>query len=509
MKQIFISILLFALTGFAAHVAVLETIGAPKTLDLSERQYLTDKLRQIAVTSLSNDKGFTIMTRENINAMLPPGKSIEECEGSCLVETGKNISADYVAQARVSKFDKLLTITVELYETASGKLMASYTGESSNAKGLLNEIERKSGAFFSVINDSEDKVKDGDGNIYKTIQIGNLIWMAENLNIKTENSWCYDNKPENCKKYGRLYSWNAAKKICPTGFRLPSKDDFKSLIESVKDSHHGWNDHGLFAGKKLKSQTGWEEQGYGSDPFGFSALAAGYKNKNGFEGIGNTSAFWSSDEFDENHTSVVFFASESDGAFVNEGNKNSALSVRCVQGPSVKTSSPAYGSIVIGSKKYKTVKIGSQTWMAENLNLRTKNSWCYENKSEFCTKYGRLYSWEDSKSACPIGWRLPRNEDFENLFSTIGDNMQAETKLKSKNDWEDFSYGQDIYGFSVLPAGIRKEDGLYEDKGYRASFWTSTINNYSIVITYEWDYSTASIGFATINEGHSIRCIKD
>lgn len=63
--------------------------------------FLTDKLRDRAKAVLPAYMGYVIMTRENINAMLPPGKSIEECEGSCLVETGKNIAADYVAQARV------------------------------------------------------------------------------------------------------------------------------------------------------------------------------------------------------------------------------------------------------------------------------------------------------------------------------------------------------------------------------------------------------------------------
>ena len=151
MKRFFLLALFFVANCFAAHVAVLETIRADENLDNRECQFLTDKLRQMAVTSLPASDGWTIMTRENISEMLPPGKSVEECEGSCLVETGKNISADYVAQGRVSHFGSLLTITVELYETATGKLVSSFAVQSENAEGLLKEIESHAQPLFQTI----------------------------------------------------------------------------------------------------------------------------------------------------------------------------------------------------------------------------------------------------------------------------------------------------------------------------------------------------------------------
>ena len=151
MKRFFLLALFFVANCFAAHVAVLETIQMDGNLDTRECQFLTDKLRQMAVTSLPASDGWTIMTRENISEMLPPGKSVEECEGSCLVETGKNISADYVAQGRVSHFGSLLTITVELYETATGKLVSSFAVQSENAEGLLKEIESHAQPLFQTI----------------------------------------------------------------------------------------------------------------------------------------------------------------------------------------------------------------------------------------------------------------------------------------------------------------------------------------------------------------------
>ncbi len=154
-----ISMLLLVLPAFATHVAVLETTAASGVLKLEEKQYLTDVLRSEAVKALPAEQNYTIMTRENITAMLPPGKAIEDCEGSCLVETGKNISADYIAQGHVGRFANNLTITVELYETAGNKLMGSFSSKASNIESLEIEIRQKSFDLFSrIISSSFGKV---------------------------------------------------------------------------------------------------------------------------------------------------------------------------------------------------------------------------------------------------------------------------------------------------------------------------------------------------------------
>ena len=137
----------------SVYVAVLETISLKEaTVSRNEKIFLTDELRTQAAAVLPAYKGFVIMTRENINVMLPPGKTIEECEGSCLAETGKNISADYVAQARVGSFGVgNLTLTVELYESSSGKMLSSFTAKSRNVELLLAEIQSRSQALFGTI----------------------------------------------------------------------------------------------------------------------------------------------------------------------------------------------------------------------------------------------------------------------------------------------------------------------------------------------------------------------
>ncbi|SHK32354.1 hypothetical protein SAMN05720468_101112 [Fibrobacter sp. UWEL] len=133
------------------YVAVLETVSGADLLDHNSKLFLTDVMRDAASRALPAKQGFVVMTRENINVMLPPGKSLEECEGSCLAETGRNIAADFVAQARIGKFANFLTITVELYETKSSKLISSITARASDEEQLLVEIENHAEELFGKV----------------------------------------------------------------------------------------------------------------------------------------------------------------------------------------------------------------------------------------------------------------------------------------------------------------------------------------------------------------------
>jgi uncharacterized protein (TIGR02145 family) len=97
--------------------------------------------------------------------------------------------------------------------------------------------------------------------------------MAENLNIKTDGSWCYDNDESNCDKYGRLYNWNAAKTACPAGWHLPSREEWGNLAKAAGGT--GEYGTGGKAGKKLKAKSGWDNKGNGTDDYGFSVLLGG------------------------------------------------------------------------------------------------------------------------------------------------------------------------------------------------------------------------------------------
>ena len=172
-----------------------------------------------------------------------------------------------------------------------------------------------------------------DGQSYDVVKIGNLTWMAENLNFETAMSVCPENDSRNCKRMGRLYSWAEAKTVCPEGWRLPTKANFESLIASADGS-----------GAVLKARDGWFKKGNGSDALGFKALPAGYgfanvaasgpASSNKFDGIGGYAYFWSVTEDVENPESnayYLFIAFNSKSASVNSFSKSDLRSVRCVR----------------------------------------------------------------------------------------------------------------------------------------------------------------------------------
>jgi len=143
------------------------------------------------------------------------------------------------------------------------------------------------------------------------------------------------------------------------------------------------------------------------------------------------------------------------------------------------------------SKTYKTVKIGEQVWMAENLNFDAGyGSVCYgENynvymneTSEYvklsdseiqtnCKKYGRLYNIEAAKKACPKGWHLPNDKEWEILANFAGGANQAAKKLKSSSGWNGEENGSDAFGFVALPGGVIDYEYNGEFDRYEESFW--------------------------------------
>lgn len=167
-----------------------------------------------------------------------------------------------------------------------------------------------------------------DGKIYRTVKIGKQIWMAENLNYKTGDSYCYDDNPAKCQKYGRLYTWNVAYEACPMGWHLPSKDEFRILFKAV-----GGNVDGIYwtgVANNIKSQKGWSNDANGIDAFDFSVLPAGYRDEKGFYRYeGSRANFWSSteDAGRSNSATGVFL----DAAHFNGDSKNHGFSIRCIQ----------------------------------------------------------------------------------------------------------------------------------------------------------------------------------
>jgi uncharacterized protein (TIGR02145 family) len=179
-----------------------------------------------------------------------------------------------------------------------------------------------------------------DGQTYKTLKIGWRTWMAQNLNYRTDSSWCYDNNTDNCDKYGRLYRWDAAMAVCPAGWRLPKDAEWVAFKKVIGDSSKVF-DTSSTASKKLKSTSGWISRrdgtsGNGTDDYGFSALPGGNRfvdarNINVFYGVNRYGFWWSTRESKDStyawHVSMNYFTGNVNRS---ETRKTDALSVRCV-----------------------------------------------------------------------------------------------------------------------------------------------------------------------------------
>jgi len=180
-----------------------------------------------------------------------------------------------------------------------------------------------------------------DGKTYRTVVIGSQTWMAENLNYNASGSACYNNAPDSCAKYGRLYDWatvmdgassstlspSGVQGICPSGWHVPSDAEWTALTIAVG----GWST----AGTKLKSATGWNTGSGcipGTNDYGFSALPGG----NGFSGgnfnyAGNYGIWWSATEKDASLTRGRFMYYDNDDMDSGSGSKTHLYSLRCVR----------------------------------------------------------------------------------------------------------------------------------------------------------------------------------
>lgn len=175
---------------------------------------------------------------------------------------------------------------------------------------------------------------------------------------------------------------------------------------------------------------------------------------------------------------------------------------------------------------YKWVKIGSQIWMAENLNYKSSyGSWCLEDDESNCSTYGRLYNWEAAKNVCPKGWHLPSDEEWKELETVLGMSISQinKTSFRGKDEggklketgfthWLSPNKGStNESGFSALPVGYRLSNGEYHSVGKCAIFWTSTEHLSGFARNRELYYSRSDIYRDKSNKtyGFSVRCIKD
>lgn len=423
-----------------------------------------------------------------------------------------------------------------------------------NAKKERDLYEKEHGGLF---------VDSRDGKKYKTITIGNQEWMAENLNYKSEDSYCLDDKKENCRKYGRLYSEAASvsgkalqKKgsivvqgLCPDGWHLPTRDEFETLFETVGGKN--------VAATKLTSSGGWGDCAHkgGTDDFAFSIVQSGLFNKGWGSYNTRGSYFWYAKgtneagckEFWYNFNDIYAKKYGEEMEVHNEctGANHPYYSIRCLKDSEGGVASidssfwDSQASVLTDFRDmntYRTTQIDNQIWMAENLNFETVGSVCAAGD---CEKYGFLYTWGaamDSagfysangrgcgydklcsitnpvRGVCPLGWHLPTEKEFKMLIDAAGGHSRAGKLLKSSSGWDE-NNGTDDFSFSALPAGLRNAYGDLYDEGRNTSFWSSDgsgdYDAKSMSFTFEHaDKNYAFLSSSKKEFGHSVRCLKD
>jgi uncharacterized protein (TIGR02145 family) len=194
------------------------------------------------------------------------------------------------------------------------------------------------------------KLKDNDGNTYKTIKINNREWMAENLNtstfrngdsipeVKTDEewdkagkegmpAWCYD--PEIREKYGKLYNWHAVsdtRGLAPQGWHVPADDEWIQLIDFLGG--------GEVAGSKMKSIEDWTNNGNGTNETGFTGLPGGSRANNGLfndSGPGTIGGWWSSTETYNNYAWIRYMSNADGRIYKDYYYKGFGFSVRCIK----------------------------------------------------------------------------------------------------------------------------------------------------------------------------------
>ena len=462
-------------------------------------------------------------------------------------------------------------------------------------------------------------VTDIDGNVYRTVKIGDQWWMAENLKsthyrnsdvlsgVKDNTEWInqtsgaccyYDNDSSYAAVYGALYNWYAiadSRNIAPEGWHVPMDEEWKQLeiylgmIPTEADSTGG---RGTEEGGILKEAgtLHWNSPNIGAtNKSGFTALPGGYRRcDNGdFVTIGDNATFWSAVENDSADAWIRMLRHFNAGVDRFSSDKLRGFSVRCVKDGSavtlnniritpasdtlrnretrrftctaifsnqsaknvtnlakwsvspgtagsidaigrftahdthtgLETITATYksrtahakvsvivretGSLTdIDGNVYRTVKIGDQWWMAQNLKVThyrngdaipcvinyiewadlTTPAYCYyNNASSYAAVYGALYNWyavNDSRNIAPEGWHVPSDEEWQKLVDHLGGNAVAGGKMKERGTahWVSPNIGAtNESGFTALPGGYRAErTGTFWSMGRLAYFWSNT-----------------------------------
>ncbi len=411
-------------------------------------------------------------------------KPDNDAENAISSSTQKSSSSS--DKARTSSSSNKSSSSVK--EKSSSSQVKSSSSISSSSHKLSSSSSRiKSSSSFNYRSGINDDFSYGeytdprDGQKYRTANIGHTKWLAQNMNFATESSLCYDNDPAACKAQGRLYTWHDAQVICPEGWHIPNKQEYRDLMVMA---HF------------------YDKQRYDLTHIGFSPTPSGYAYENEFKQVNKSAYLWTSEDslFNEDKDRGGQFCFELSlddcyGTFFWDDKNDRKSAVRCINDTVQYFGyTGEYGKLVDerDGNEYRTVVIGDQTWIADDLRFKAKTD-----------PYGRFTKEQlrGSDTLCPVGWHVASLYDWKDLINYVKSVDEFPEAVKAVDVWDKKLYGSNKLGLDITP---------YEENGNVTSYWTEWPAKdqdrtlpYIINIREEYAFTYLSDGPARI------RCIKN
>jgi len=574
-KKIIPLLLLLALAahGQQTSVAVLPSDGA--VLNSNELEALTDEMRETALKVLPTNV-FVLLKQDVVVKRLGGAENyIKECkESTCIVDLGKKAQVDYVAQASVSKLGNIIRLKVELYNVRTEGLVGMFIDEAGNVRDLLAIVKKRAPEVFGKIlgvsgSSKTPSIAGGISGVQKTAAYEADGEKLHLVNLNTEPSGAalsFDGVPSCPKTPCKVELRNGSVRIIAALEQYETTDTVVSIKQNnqniaitlkpnfgILEIKPAYSD-GI--GKDRQWNLSINDKFYSLGDVNLSPNKYSVKLSHecyeniGFDvGInkGKREVFDMASNITLKKGGLTLSAERngepvSEPVFVNGkqvgetpfngsvplctkvwiGSGKEMVDVKLKHNEKVKHTHSINANKSSGGnqftdsrdgKKYRTVVIGNQIWMAENLNYNASGSKCYDNKPANCQKYGRLYNWSTAKTACPKGWHLPSRTEWEVLTEEVGGEKTEGKVLKATSGWNydrKSGNGTDAYGFSALPGG-QSSDGLFNSGGGGGYWWSSSELSASNACSRDVYYDNERAVYTSSDKSklYSVRCLKD
>jgi len=343
-----------------------------------------------------------------------------------------------------------------------------------NEEDRKDVVSRINKAEYAIEESAKNQGKVKEEDIPEGVSIYGVTWATTNVGATTPDD------------YGKLCTWDEAKNLCPTGWRLPTEEEFNSL--------------GKWTWDKINRVSGIY-CGIGNNRIFLPA--AGYRDaKNGtLKDINTTGIYWSSTQVESSDANYLYFNSDRAGVYNGNG-KTPCFSARCVKESieeiKIKEELKALQNESYKEEKsYKSVLIDGVTWATTNVGATTPED------------YGKYFTWEKAKNVCPTGWRLPTEKEFIDL-------KNLNTSAGNLNGVKGRYFGSGDSRIFLPAAGGRKKDGTLYSIGTEGLYWSSTeVNmgswyndNGSYASNLNFDNNSAYFRSTVTTYWFPVRCVK-